>query len=93
MRILLDESVPRRLARLIAGHDVTTVVAHGWAGMRNGELLERASAEFDVFVSRFPLAVVILDAPTNSLEDLRPLVPQLLRTLDERPPSPTVIAR
>ena len=103
MRVLLDESVPRRLARLIPGHEVTTVVDHGWAGMRNGVLLDRASRDFDVFVTvdknlpqqqdlrRFSIAVVILEARTNGLEDLRPLVPQLLRALDEVPGSPTVI--
>lgn len=51
MRVLLDESVPRPLSQLIAGHDITTVVEHGWAGMRNGELLQRASDEFEVFVT------------------------------------------
>jgi predicted nuclease of predicted toxin-antitoxin system len=103
VRVLLDESVPRRLARLILGHEVTTVVDHGWAGLRNGELLKRASSEFDVFVTvdrnlpqqqdlqRYPIAVVILEAPTNRLDDLRQLVPQLLRALDELPGSLTVI--
>jgi hypothetical protein len=51
VRVLLDESVPRPLAALLKGHDVTTVGQHGWAGIRNGELLERASAEFDVLVT------------------------------------------
>lgn len=103
MRILLDESVPRPLSSLIVGHDVTTVVGHGWAGMRNGELLERASQDFDVFVTvdknlpqqqdmqRYSVAVVILDARTNRLEDLRPLVPQLLDVLGNLPSSPIVL--
>jgi predicted nuclease of predicted toxin-antitoxin system len=97
VRVLLDESVPRRLSTLISGQDVITVAEHGWSGMRNGELLELASREFDVFVtvdknlprqqdlSRFPILVVILDANTNRLEDLRPLVPQLTRVLSELP--------
>ena len=104
MRVLLDESVPRRLSGLITGHDVTTVVGHGWAGMRNGELLERASQEFDVFVTvdknlprqqdlaRYSVVVVVLDAVTNRLADLRPLVPQLLAVLNDLPPSPVVLA-
>lgn len=51
MRVLLDESLPRGLAALIAGHDVSTVVEMGWSGMENGQLLERASEEFDAFVT------------------------------------------
>jgi len=34
VRVLLDESLPRRLARLLPGHDVRTVEAMGWATNR-----------------------------------------------------------
>ena len=43
MRILLDESLPRRLRGVFAGHDVVTVVEAGWSGVKNGELLRLAS--------------------------------------------------
>lgn len=39
MRILLDADVPRRLASMLVGHDVSTVPQAGWAGVKNGELL------------------------------------------------------
>jgi hypothetical protein len=39
MRILLDECVPRPLAKEFTGHDARTVAAMGWAGKKNGELL------------------------------------------------------
>lgn len=103
MRILLDESVPRRLAGIITGHDVTTVVDVGWAGTQNGELLKLASAEFDVFVtvdknlpqqqqlSQYAIVVVVLDAMTNRLEDLGPLVPSLLDVLTGPISSPIVL--
>jgi predicted nuclease of predicted toxin-antitoxin system len=57
MRILLDESLPRRLALEISGHEVQTVQKQGWAGLKNGELLRRASGSFDVLVTgdRIPL--------------------------------------
>lgn len=42
--------IDRRLARDIAWHEVVTVPAAGWAGLRNGELLIRDAPEFDVFV-------------------------------------------
>ena len=39
------------LAGKIAGYDVKTVPDVGWASLKNGELLSRAQAEFDVFVT------------------------------------------
>src|SRR5688572_37118 len=51
-RVLLDENVPRQLARELPGHDTSTVGGQGWAGVLNGELLRRAEAAgFDVFVT------------------------------------------
>jgi len=35
VRILLDESLPRPLARLLPEHDVHTVAAMGWSGTMN----------------------------------------------------------
>src|SRR5262245_43648841 len=92
MRVLLDECLPRRLKRLIAGHDVVTVVEAGWAGKSNGELLRLASTRFDVFITvdrglaaqqdrESGLAVVILAAHSNRLQDIAPLVSDLLRVL------------
>ena len=50
MRILLDECVPRRLRRELPGHDVHTVPEMGWAGKKNGELLQLMTGQgFEVF--------------------------------------------
>ena len=93
MRVLLDECLPKRLKREIVGHDVKTAPEMGWASKRNGELLALAVSEFDAFltadrnlsyqqdVSAFDIAVVVLAARSNRLDDLRPLVPQLLELL------------
>lgn len=91
MLVLLDEQLPRHLARDLTGHQVRTVQQEGWAGLKNGELLQRAAdGGFDVFVtadqnlefqqnlSRARLGVVVLVAPSTALEDLRPLVPAAL---------------
>ena len=51
MRILIDESLPRYLKRLLADHDVQTVQDMGWAGLKNGPLLTRAEALFDLFLT------------------------------------------
>ena len=94
MNILLDECVPARFARSLVGHAVTTVSKHGWSGIKNGELLELAEKEFDLFITvdrkistqqdltKFKIPVLLIRAQTNRLEDIRPLVPELLKTLD-----------
>src|SRR2546425_900015 len=90
MRILLDECVPRPLKRELAGHDVHTVPEMGWAGKKNGELLQlMQSAGFTVFVTTDQnlkhqqnvhaalAAFLILVAPSNRLADLLPLMPKV----------------
>lgn len=66
----------------------------GWAGVKNGKLLALAVEEFDVFVTvdrnlsfqqnlpQFDIAVVVLQAPSNSLVALKPLASKLLAVLD-----------
>jgi hypothetical protein len=92
--VLLDEQLPRHLARDLTGHRVRTVQQEGWAGLTNGELLQRAAdGGFEVFVtadqnlefqqnlSRARLGVVVLVAQSTALEDLRPLVPAALAAI------------
>ena len=99
MRVLLDEQLPRQLAQQLSGHEVRTVQQQGWAGLQNGELLRCAAAEgFEIFLTadqniefqqnlvRSPLRVIVLEAPSNALEDLLPLVPNILQSIpDARP--------
>ncbi len=89
MRVLLDECVPRRLRRELPGHEVLTVTGHGWSGIKNGELLALAGAEFDVFLtvdqnlkyqqnlSTFRIAIILLVARNNRLQTLLPLMPEV----------------
>jgi hypothetical protein len=99
VRILLDESVPRPLGRLLAGHDVRTVTQMGWTSLSNGVLLQRAAEAFDALITTdqnlefqqnlatLPIAVVVLVATSNRLESLEPLLPavlQILQTLQPR---------
>ncbi len=51
MRILLDECVPWPMHRLLANHSCESVQSKGLAGIRNGELLQRAEASFDLFIT------------------------------------------
>lgn len=94
MRVLLDESLPRPLAELLAGHEASTVAQVGWRGLENGALLRQAAASFDVVLTgdqsiefqqnlkTLPVAVVVLVAESNRIESLAPLVPKILETLD-----------
>ena len=93
MRLLLDESVPRRFQRSLPDHEVRTVVGMGWSGVKNGKLLELAANEFDAFLTvdknlpyqqnlvALPIAVIVLDSLSNELSALLPLVPSLERAL------------
>lgn len=93
MRVLLDECLPRRLAASLVGHEVRTVVACGWSGVKNGALLRLAAAEFDVFLTidgnlqyqqnlvQLPIAVVAIAAVDNRLQTLQVHVPALLARL------------
>ena len=51
MRILLDESVPEKLGKLLVGHSCSTVQRQGWASSKNGKLLALAKDHFDVLLS------------------------------------------
>ena len=98
MRILLDEDLPRRLGALLVGHEASTVQRSGWSGIKNGELLALAAARFDVFLtmdgglefqqnlSTLPVAVLIVEALSNRMEHLEPLVPEMLKELNHLPP-------
>lgn len=103
MRLLLDECVDERLRKLFAPHDCQTARYARMAGLKNGELLSAAeSAGFEVIVTvdqNIPfqqdldgraIAVLILCAPTNRLEDLQKIVPEALTALDSIQPGDVV---
>jgi PIN like domain len=94
MRVLLDECLPRRRARDLIGHDVTTVPEMSRAGTKNGDLLRLAATRFDAFVTidqgltfqqhlatalgGSRLGGVVLHTVSNRLAALRPRVPTRL---------------
>jgi hypothetical protein len=50
--ILLDESVPIALRRLLTGHDAKSVIYMGWSALTNGDLIARAQTEgFEIMVT------------------------------------------
>ena len=90
MRVLLDESIPIDFAQDLTGVDAQTVKSLGWAGLKNGALLRQAVGQFQVLVTMdknlpfqqnlaaHDIGVVLVRAHSNRLNDLRPLVPQIL---------------
>jgi hypothetical protein len=97
MRILLDESLPKDLAPLVVGHELTTVRAAGWSGIKNGRLLALAATRFDAFVTAdrnlefqqnlamLPIAVVVLYVRRTRVQDIAPVIPELLKLLNHLP--------
>ncbi|MEH1911911.1 DUF5615 family PIN-like protein [Nostoc sp.] len=78
MKLLLDECIDRKLAREFVGYEVQTVPQMGWAGVKNGQFLALAEANFDVFITvdrnlsfqqnlpQFDIAVIVLqDIPSQ----------------------------
>jgi len=98
MRLLLDESVPKRLRNHLPIHEVKTVVEMGWGGVKNGALLVLAGTNFDAFITvdknlpyqqnlkTLPVAVVLLSAVSNELHILVQLLPQLEEVLTSLQP-------
>jgi hypothetical protein len=89
--------VDARLAKEIRGFSVLTVADMGWRGISNGDLLQRAAAEFDVLVTtdrnlpfqqhlpKYSIAVVLLESVSNRLGDLVKLVSKLTVVLPTAP--------
>jgi predicted nuclease of predicted toxin-antitoxin system len=99
MKLLLDENLPHQLRLEIVGHECSTVAYMGWSGIENGALLSRAAAAgFDALLTKdanieyesnlvnLPIAVVVLHAASNDIDDIRPLLPALHRELTNLPP-------
>lgn len=95
MKLLLDEQMPRKIARHFPkGIVVDTVQRQGWNGIENGELLKlAASSGYDALVSAdknmvyqqdaqaLPLSVVVLHVAQLRIDELVPLLPKALEAL------------
>ena len=99
MKLLLDENLPHRLRHELVGHDCFTAKYMDWCGIKNGDLLALAAShgfdavltkdtkiEYEQNLENLPLAVVVLDADSNDMELITPLLPELLESLGSLPP-------
>ena len=96
MKILLDESLPRKLSwNFGIGYEVWTVRDMGWLGQKNGALLKlMVENGFQAFVTvdrnlpyqqnleRLPIPIFVLHAYNNRLDTLQALIPKLLVRLE-----------
>ena len=91
MRILIDECIDERLRNSFSGHDCQTARYAGFAGLKNGELLDAVeSAHFDVLLTvdrgleyqqnltGRKIAIIIFHARSNRRKDLLPHIPACL---------------
>lgn len=91
MKILIDESLPRYLKRILHEHQCVTVQEMGWSGIKNGVLLARAEGQFTVFLTadknlRYQqnlqdrtLAIIVF--PSNKLSVIKQLASQIIAVL------------
>jgi hypothetical protein len=81
VRILLDECLPSQLVEELTEHTVDTVQKAGWAGLKNGKLLERVSGKYEVLLTidkrigheqKIPVDVAVITdrARSNRIQDL-----------------------
>jgi hypothetical protein len=82
----------------LTGHTFTSVQRHGWASIKNGKLLALAGIEFDVRLTAdkgmeyqqnpetLPIAILVVRAKSNRMEDLAVAVPAILNALAELQP-------
>lgn len=93
MKLLLDESVPKKLGFLLSHHFVRTAQAAGYAGLLNGELLSTMKRDgFEVLITfdqnlpyqqnvQLPVAVIVLQAKNNRVETALQFAPLIEHTL------------
>ncbi|HYN81766.1 MAG TPA: DUF5615 family PIN-like protein [Gemmatimonadaceae bacterium] len=95
MRVVLDANLPVAFGAFLVGHNVESVHQRGWSDL-NGELLDACQREFDAFLTLDqslrhqqnlrgrPIAILVLDARSNRMQDLETLVQAVIAAL----PSP-----
>jgi hypothetical protein len=101
LKILLDQNVPRPLARLLSGHDVKRAAELGWAELKNGMLLTAGeNAGFDVLLSgdkTIPYEqnmtgrkIAVICMSDNHWPIVKDYVPAILQAIEQIPPGNVV---
>ena len=103
MRILLDQCVPEPLRHdLTSAGTIETARFAGLSHLSNGALLTAMAGRFDVLITvdgSLPhqqmmtgrlVSVLLVRAPSNAIDDLRPLVPAIMVALASIQPGQVV---
>ena len=92
----------KKLKRELPGHEVMTVPEAGWASKKNGELLRLMTGQFEVFITidgnlqyqqklkEMTVAFVLLISVNNKFENLKPLMPLVLKSLETIQPGDVI---
>ena len=96
MRILFDQGTPAPLREHLPGRSVETAYEKGWSALRNGELLAKAEATFDLLITtdrnlrhQQNLAgrrIAILVLRTTSWPRLQKITPEIAAAVDSLKP-------
>lgn len=96
MTVIFDENVPRPLKQFLSKHQVTSVQELGWAGIANGELVERVDGVYDVLVladknlryqqNLSDRKVAMVELPTNRWPLLKAMATRISAAVDESVP-------
>lgn len=94
-RVLLDNNLDHRFARLLPGHEVVHARLMGWKDFRNGDLITAAEREeFDALITgdknlRYQqnladrqISIITLNSRLITLLDIAPLAPRVLEALE-----------
>jgi hypothetical protein len=105
VKILLDECLPVDFRHHLSGHPVHSAEWAGLKGLKNGDLLREAeNAGYDVLLTTgqgIPhqqnlaprrISIILIQSPTNQIEDLVPLVGAILSKLAEIQPGQVAFA-
>ena len=94
MKVLLDENIPHDLRPHLSHHDTYTVAYLGWAGLKNGRLLQAAeTGGFEVLVTGdlsmsyqqnlTGRRIAILSLSAIGWPIIEPHVPKIVKAIDE----------
>ena len=96
MKILLDECVPWPMSKFLPGHECKSVQQCGWGGLKNGDLLQKAEGDFDVFITADQnllyqqnlkgFKIGILELSTNDLKRIQAVKETLNKTIQATKP-------
>lgn len=93
MKVVVDECIPRRLAKDLP-YDVSTVHQLKLTGLENGALLKAIEDEFDIFLTvdqnlqyqqnltNTKIAIIVLNVISNRYEDIVPIIPSCISAIN-----------